>query len=240
MREAEMQNDKMLEFSNVRLDSLSDRMSVMSNINFSIMAGEIVIVLLESDKESEYMPLFDLAEGMIDPDEGSITFMGERWPGMLPWRQSEMRGKIGRVFPNNGWVSNLTIYENIALSERHHTSRKDVEIREEIEQLCRFVGLSSIPYQRPDSVAMSVLRKSEWVRAFIGNHMLLLLESPEHSVHPEDVLKLFELVSTALLKHSAVIWTTVDQQIWETTAFLNKIRRYKMYGGRLLQVEATP
>ncbi|MDD4872193.1 MAG: hypothetical protein PHR77_16680 [Kiritimatiellae bacterium] len=228
-----MQNNNILEFSGVRLDALSDRVTIMSHINLCIGTGELVFVLLEAD--GEYMPLCDLAEGLIDPDEGSVTFMGESWQGMLPWRQSEMRGKIGRVFERDGWVSNLNIYENISLSERHHTSRTNSEIKAEIEQLCQFVGLPSIPDQRPDFADMSVLRRSEWVRAFIGNHNLLLLECPENSAHSEHLPKLFELVSNALLKHSAVIWITSNKQIWEMTTFKNT-RRYKMCGGQVLQV----
>ena len=48
--------------------------------------------------------------------------------GMSAWQQGTMRGHIGRVFVTPGWVSNLTVRENILLAQRHHTQRPDGEI----------------------------------------------------------------------------------------------------------------
>jgi hypothetical protein len=71
----------------------------------------------------------------------------------------------------------------------------------------------------------------------MGYHVLLLLERPEHLSYHDDLPKLFALVSNALLKQSAVVWTTSNQQIWESTALTNNIKRYKIRSGQLLQVE---
>lgn len=207
-----MSVESIIEFQNVHLVPKSHRVLAMEDVTFSLGAGMLAVVYLGED--SGHLPLCDLAEGMIDPDKGAVTFMGESWIGMLPWRQGEMRARIGRVFESDGWVSNLSVYENVTLAERHHTSRPDSLIHEEVEKLCRIVGLESIPDQRPDLVGMGILRKAEWVRAFLGNHALVLLERPEQGLPESVVPVLFSMVADFLSKRGAVIWTTVNQQVW--------------------------
>ena len=228
-----MSDESIIEFKNVTLVPKSHRMLALKNVTFSLGAGKLVVVHLSDD--SEHLPLCDLAEGMIDPDEGSVAFMGESWNGMLPWRQGEMRARIGRVFEDNGWVSNLSVYENITLAERHHTSRSDAEILEEVKALCRAVDVASIPDLKPDLVGMGVLRKSEWIRAFLGSHKLILLERPEQGLPESAVTFLFTLVAEVLSKHGTVIWTTVNQQVWNNRKIADVVR-FVISNGEMQQV----
>lgn len=228
-----MQNDNILEIKGVSIEARSRNTAGLKNIDLCLAPGEIALVMPEV--EYEHIPLCDLAEGLMEPDEGSVNFMGEDWQGMLPLRLCEMRGKIGRVFDFSGWVSNLTIAENLLLAERHHTSRTDEEIQAEMEQLCRFVGLPAVPEERPDAAAVGTLCRCQWVRAFMGNHKLFLLECPEVAAPRETLCSLEQLVTNALSAHHAVLWTTLDLQVWNNMAFKNA-RRYKICGGILQQV----
>ncbi|OGV57646.1 MAG: hypothetical protein A2283_02875 [Lentisphaerae bacterium RIFOXYA12_FULL_48_11] len=231
-----MSAENIIDFKNVKLMPTSHRMLALENVTFSLGAGMLAIVHLS--EESEYSPLCDLAEGMIEPDDGTVVFMGESWNGMLPWRQGNMRAKIGRVFEHDGWVSNLSVYENITLAERHHTTRSDTEIYGEVKELCKTVGISSVPDQRPDLVGIGVLKKAEWVRAFLGSHSLVLLERPEQGL-PDSVLPiLFSLVANFLSKQGTVIWTTVNQQVWNNRQIADPMR-FVISNGGMRQVGET-
>lgn len=231
-----MPAEKIIEFQNVRLVPRSHRMLPLENVTFGLGAGQLAVVRLSEN--SEHLPLCDLAEGLIDPDDGTVVFMGESWNGMLPWRQSEMRSKIGRVFESDGWVSNLSVYENITLAERHHTLRPDTVIHDEVKKLCKYVGIESIPDQRPDQVGMGVLKKAEWVRAFLGSRMLLLLERPEQGLPEPAISILFSLVSDVLAKHCAVIWTTVNQQVWDNRKITDALH-FMIQNGEMQKVGET-
>ena len=207
-----MQDDKILEFCDVTLASHSNKMSGVTGVTFTVSRGELLMILVEG--ESENIPLADIAEGLIEPDSGYVTFAGERWAEMLPARQSDMRGKIGRVFEKDGWISNLNVSENIMLSERHHTSRQEAEIQSEAESLSLFVGLPSLPDVRPDTLPQAVLRRAEWVRAFMGDHTLIILEQPENKAPIDSIPKLVNLVGSTLSKGNAVIWMTRDPHLW--------------------------
>lgn len=222
---------KILEFQNVTVRAQGD-----IGITFRIDQSDFIFVLLEDG--SDRFPLCDLAEGLQEPTYGWVEFMGERWNDMRPFRQSEMRGRIGRVFEENGWVSNLSIYENIALSQRHHTTRPEHDIRVEAEHLAHLAGLDSVPDTRPHRLGTSRLRAAEWVRAFIGAPALVLLEQPEMGVSREQVKKLMNMVVGTLSKGSAVVWTTMDVQLWRDKT-MDKAKRYNIRDTSMTCTEKT-
>lgn len=222
--------ESIIEFRGVTLKPRSHRVGELSRVNLRLGPGDLVFIMLES--EAEHFPLCDLAEGLVDPDEGTIVFQDEAWAGMSPLRLAEMRSRIGRVFDYAGWISNLTISENIRLAERHHTRRPEAEILDEMDQLCRFVGLPPVLDERPDVAAVAVLRRAQWVRAFMGSHALQLLERPEYAAPHEALPKLGELVENARGEGCAVIWTTLDQDLWASGSFKN-VSRYRVRAGQL-------
>jgi phospholipid/cholesterol/gamma-HCH transport system ATP-binding protein len=162
-----------------------------------------------------YVPLCDLAEGLIEPHDGRVEFLGEDWQRMANLRQSVMRGKIGRVFENQGWVSNLTVYDNVALSQRHHTLRSEREIAQDVEWLARKAGTFPLPEQLPESIPLTDLRRAEWVRAFLGGPKLVLLERPEHGMTEENLSRLMDMVLTATEAGAAVVWMTTSRECWQ-------------------------
>jgi len=229
-----MAKDKILEFCEVSTAPLPPQATGMSNVTFALGGGDLALFLVEG--ESDSLSFCDLAEGLIEPDKGTVSFMAQDWRVMPVSLKEEMRGKIGRVFERDGWVSNLNVRENIELSERHHTLRSDSAIRKEAEQLCSFTGLPTLLDQRPDFLNRSVLRRAEWVRAFLGKHSLLLLEHPESEVSSEFLPKLIELIAGAREQQSAVVWITSDREIWSNRNFIDG-SRFKITNGQVTQVQ---
>jgi hypothetical protein len=78
----------------------------MCNLNSSLAAGALVVVLLE--KEQLHNPLADAAEGLVSPVQGTVTFLGEDWQTMALDRAAAQRGRIGRVFEGDSWRSGIT------------------------------------------------------------------------------------------------------------------------------------
>lgn len=230
------EEDRVLEFLDVRMRAGSSSNGDACGVNLHVDRSDLILVLLEGG--SENFPLYDLAEGLITPDNGSINFLGECWSNMTRFHQSAMRGRIGRVFETQGWVSNLSVYENIALSQQHHTSRSERDIREEIERLARIVGLDVIPEQRPYMLRRHKLKVAEWVRAFLGSPALVLLERPEYGVPTEKIGSLIETIAMAQAGGTAVVWMTSDAQIWRDST-VGETKRYKLSNMKLTSAMET-
>jgi phospholipid/cholesterol/gamma-HCH transport system ATP-binding protein len=203
---------EVLNFNNVILKPASGLAMALSGASVRVCAGEILVIGVDGQSHGVGNPLFDLAEGLLDPDDGSVSFEGRDWRAMSPDGQSKVRARIGRVFESLGWISSLSLYENITLSQRHHTRRPDEQIASEVMDLARMAGVAADLNQRPEYTGRSELQKCQWVRAFAGSPALVLLEHPEAGVPAENVVWLIDMTRSALDRGAAVVWVTSDQR----------------------------
>jgi ABC-type lipoprotein export system ATPase subunit len=210
--------------------------SDIEGASFDLPPGGLLVIHLAPGGAS--IPLADAATGIATPSRGRVLFLGEDWAGMPPARAARLRSRIGRVFEGRGWISNLDVLENVTLAARHHTGRPVDEIRAEADALARRFSLDGIPVGRPAAVGKGILRKAEWVRAFLGGHALVLLEKPLSNVDGESAPALAEAVGEARGRGAAVVWTT-EAGIPEIPD-LRPSLRYRMAGAILRPEEERP
>jgi ABC-type lipoprotein export system ATPase subunit len=222
-----------LEFEDVTAREVSRNVANVEDVSFRLESSGLIAVLLGSHGST--LPLFDLAEGLLSASSGSVRFMDESWHEMSFSRQAMMRGKIGRVFDLHGWVSNLTVLDNVLLSTMHHSKRDEDDVRAEADQLARTAGLSAISEYRPDLTRRDDLRRSQWVRAFLGDKSLVLLDQPEVGLPESCFSNIAEMVHAASENGTAVIWTTLNTRLWESDV-LKGASRYEEKDSKLIAV----
>jgi phospholipid/cholesterol/gamma-HCH transport system ATP-binding protein len=220
-----------LEFCDVASEPGAGLVMGISGASIRVGRGEIALVSVEAHGAS--VPLFDLAEGLLPPDKGIVKFLGKQWQDLGISQQAGMRGLIGRTFETHGWISNLSVYDNISLSQRHHTHRAEAGIRQQAEHLARAAGLEDIPEQRPELVGRRELQKCQWVRAFLGNPALVLLEHPETGVKAEDLARLLAMTEEAVGHGVAVMWLTTDERVRENE-LLRRAAKYAVLEGKII------
>ncbi len=222
-----------LEFKGVGFSDEANILPRLTGIDMKVSASDLVFILLERNNTG--LPLCDLAQGLLSPTEGIIKFMGERWEDMSPSSQSDRRGRIGRVFHGRGWISNLSVYDNIILGQMFHSSSKASDVVAQANEFAQELELDSIPMVRPDTLRSDSLKKYQWVRALLGTPSLLLLQYPESGVKDSDVQRLAKLVERMRAKGMAVIWTTLDTKLFENKN-INASLRYKMNDNEMIPI----
>jgi len=216
-----------LRFHDVKIAPDSDRESGISSLNLSLSPGDLTVVLWE--KEQVRIPLADAAEGLVSPLRGTVTFLGEDWQTMAANRMAAQRGKIGRVFEGESWLSDLDVDQNITLAQRHHTRRAVKEIEEEATHLCLVFGLPGLPRGRPSNARWQDLQKVACVRAFLGAPILILLENPTVGVYADVIAPLINTVCEARERGAAVLWTTNELLAWNNPE-LRATSRWRVLG----------
>ena len=216
-----------LEFKNVTIAATPLEHAGMSHVNVRFLPGTLTLIRVEPGNEQ--LPFADLAEGLLCPEQGHVLFQSEAWTAIPPEQVLQQRARIGRVFDGRGWISNLNVDENVTLSQRHHTRRPDAEILAEAEALARAFGLSELPKTRPAMVSHQDLRRAEWIRALLGQPLLVLLERPMRGVPMGHLPRLISAVRQALSREAAVLWLTDNDRI-EQHSELPPAARYVMQG----------
>jgi len=220
-----------LSFSNVTIEAGQDYDSAVWDVTFSLAPGELVLVRL--DVTHSNLPLADASQGLADPVEGTVQFIGENWAGMTPSRAAQLRGRIGRVFDERGWISNLDIEENLFLSQEYHTQRSERDIATEAAALSRQFGLPGIPRGRPAKIRPMDLARAACVRAFLGQPELLILESPTSSAAPGLFPALINATREARGRGAGILWTTSELSVWNDPG-VRPTRKCVMSGSQMM------
>lgn len=224
-------NNMVLNFDNVHFQAKDGHTASLSGVTLGIQAGSVALVRLTDEVRVDAL-LCDLAEGLDEPDNGSVTFCGVDWRNMDAEAQQHARGSIGRVFNGPAWLSNLNLYDNLTLSVRHHSEMDDNSVRAEVMRMCSLLRLEEALDVSPELYSSVILKKMEWIRAFLGKRTLLVMESPESGVKVEDAGRLIDLVNSFVEGGGAVLWVTASDAIVEDKRLL-RAQRYCYCNGRL-------
>ena len=223
-------NRKVLAFKTVSTESIPVYDTSLWDISFSLVAGELLLVRLEQGRFR--LPLADLAAGILEPGTGAVEFLGRNWFELGPDEAAAQRGRIGRLFEEQGWVGHLDVGENITLAQRHHSSRQIAQIENEAINLARFFGLPGLPRSTISALRREDLYRSALIRAFLGHPALIILERPTRNLFPGIMPALINAIQAARNQGSTVIWTTSEAAVWNETG-IQATLKCTMFGSRM-------
>jgi phospholipid/cholesterol/gamma-HCH transport system ATP-binding protein len=180
--------------------------ATMGPLTLSLKPGETALVRADS---TETLGLFcDVAQGLCPPASGRVTFEGVDWMDRDPDSAAADRGRMGRVFADGGWVSNLDVDENIYLRLRHHTRRSDEDIAAEAAQWASRFGFADVPQMRPAHLSAHRRKRAEWVRACMGKPALIMLEEPMRGVYDQHQSALLQALGDLRADGTSMVWLT--------------------------------
>lgn len=233
---AEQKRPKILEFEKVALNAPNRRHRSMFDVNFTARAGELSMVLDSTDRMRQ--PLGDGALGLIAPDKGRVLYDQKDWTE-IPYQQLlRRRSTIGRVFAKTGWVDNLTVLDNVTLSQRHHSLASNDNIIQKANAVAAKIGINSIPDSRPVNVSPVDLRRLQWVRALLAEPKLLILEEPLDGIPKSDHALFFNVESKFRSHGGATLWVTDNHDIWSSTHD-GTVHRFRINQEQLEPVEGA-
>ncbi|MEM7095576.1 MAG: ABC transporter ATP-binding protein [Actinomycetota bacterium] len=179
----------------------------LHDLNFHVDEGEIVGVI--GPNGAGKTTFFNMISGMVTPTSGEILFEGESMIGLDP-NQVTQRG-IARTFQNVRLFANMTILENVMVSQHCRTKqgvwgslfntpgfqREEREIREHAEKVLGFFGTRLVGYrlEQPASVlSYANRRRLEIARAMATKPKLILLDEPVAGMNPKESAELTGLI----------------------------------------------
>lgn len=161
----------------------------------------------------------DLCCGLQHPAEGEVRFLRRDWSRQPAEMADALRGLIGRVMSNPGWLRFLDATTNVLLQQIHHT-RADLDaLREDAARLATHFGMPGLPNGSMAELSPGDLVRLGFVRAFVGEPKLVILESPVQGVYQDMVPALLNRLWEVRDRGGAAIWLTRSRMIWDNPLF---------------------
>ena len=172
-----------------RLDS---RM-IFQDLNLRLPKGQALFVLGGSGSGKSL--LLRLCAGLIFPQEGRVTLGGADLKAAPKEEIQELRARIGFVFQDSALISNMAIYDNIALPLRYHRKCTEEEVRARVGEMMGLFGVNrSFEWSLPAALSMEMRKRAALARAFMLEPEFLLLDQPTSGLETEVAQRLIRVI----------------------------------------------
>jgi phospholipid/cholesterol/gamma-HCH transport system ATP-binding protein len=186
---AQQATGPVLEFSGVTVSF--DGPPVLNDISFSVAPGETRILLGPAGVGKSV--LLKTANGLVQPDSGTVAILGETITGLPERLLIPMRARTGMVFQEGALFDSLPVRDNVAY-QLIQEKVADEEIDERVHIALRFVGLEQTFSLFPGSLSGGMRRRVAIARALIHYPELLLYDSPTGGLDPVTSTTIIELI----------------------------------------------
>lgn len=152
----------------------------LRQVSLEVHQGEFVAVMGPSG--SGKSTLLHLIAGLTRPDEGRVLIEGKDILRLSDYQLTVFRRRrIGLVFQSFNLIPTLTAEENILLPALAD-GRKRRELREELDTLLEWFGLTPRRFHRPDALSGGEQQRVAIARALICQPAMILADEPTGSL----------------------------------------------------------
>ncbi|HTS06562.1 MAG TPA: ATP-binding cassette domain-containing protein [Candidatus Eisenbacteria bacterium] len=165
---------------------------VLRGVSFQLQYGETKALfgVAGSGKST----ILKLALGLLPPDSGRITVLGNDVTGLRENDMFPMRAHLGMVFQESALFDSLTVRENVAYRLMEESGIYNDGIDRRVRESLRFVELEHTLDLFPSELSGGMRRRVAIARAIITQPELLLYDSPTGGLDPVTSNTIVELI----------------------------------------------
>ena len=185
-----------------------DEKVILRDVSFTLITGNTKIFLGASGAGKS--TILKLILGLLRPDGGVIWVNGERVDKMSEDDLMKVRTDLGMVFQEGALFDSLTVAENVGYKLYEESDLPLPEVRQRVEQVLGFVGLSEHIDKMPSELSGGQRRRVAIARAMSFKPRILLYDEPTTGLDPitadtidDEIIKLRDLenVSSIVVTH---------------------------------------
>jgi branched-chain amino acid transport system ATP-binding protein len=211
----------------------------VDGVSFALGKGELLAMI--GPNGAGKSTCFNMLNGQLRPDAGSIRFAGRELSGLRP-RQVWRLG-VGRTFQITATFASMTVLENVQMGLIAHRrgfagllGRAGALYRKEAEALLERVGMAGQAGRACGVLAYGDLKRVELAVALSNDPGLLLMDEPTAGMAPAERVELMGLTAEIVRERGiAVLFTEHDMDV----VFAHADRLIVLNRGELI-AEGTP
>ena len=195
-----------------------NEVQVLSGCDFQAARGKVTAILGQSG--SGKSTLLHLLGTLDSPDEGEITFDGQRIDNLPRRRRDEFRNcKLGMIFQFYHLLPEITTLQNVMMPVMIQQGlfsylRTRADHRARARHLLERVGLGHRLSHKPRELSGGEMQRAAIARALIGNPQLLLADEPTGNLDRETGQHILQLLMELNREQGlTVVMVTHDESI---------------------------
>ncbi len=188
----------------------SDKTHAVSDISFSITAGEFLSIVGHSGAGKTTLLKLLLAEEK--PTSGKIFFESIDVNALKRSAIPKLRRRIGTIFQDFRLLSGKTSYENIAFA-MEAAGKKDSEIDNNVPEVLKLVGLENKAWNFPHELSGGERQRLAIARAIINQPELLMADEPTGNLDPINTFEVIQILKKINELGTTVILTTHNKGV---------------------------
>ncbi len=152
--------------------------TVLRDITLSLRPGEFFVIM--GPNGCGKTVLLKILAGLILPTEGSVK-VGLSKESMLNVNEAleQRRIQAGFVFESGGLVSNLDIFDNIALPLRYPGTMPEAQVCKEVASVLSEFNLTGFAQTRPSEISPGIKKRAQIARAKVMNPEIVFYDDPQ-------------------------------------------------------------
>ena len=186
---------------------------VLDGFNLELFEGENLVVMGKSGSGKSVM--IKCLIGLEEPDNGTITIMGQNINNLEHSELDELRTEIGFLFQGSALYDSMTVRENLEFPLRRHTKKFGVikDTTPMVMEALENVGLAHAINLMPSELSGGMKRRIALARTLILQPKIILYDEPTTGLDPitsKEIILLMMSIQKKYNTSSIIITHDVD------------------------------
>lgn len=184
---------------------------ILSHVDFELYEGDFTVIMGASGSGKSTL-LYALS-GMDKATAGQVLYNGSNLVTMKEKELAKLRyTDFGFIFQQMHLVSNLTLFENVAVPGYLNKSKSAAEVKERTAELLEKMNISHIKTHLPSQVSGGEQQRCAIARAVINSPKLLFADEPTGALNRKNTTEVLNLLTELNWSGQSILMVTHDMK----------------------------
>lgn len=185
------------------------QLHILSHVDLDLYEGDFTVVMGASGSGKSTL-LYALS-GMDRATAGEVVYQGCDLVKMKEKELAKLRyTDFGFIFQQMHLVSNLTLFENVAVSGYLNKRKSANEVKQRTEELLEKMSVSDMKTHLPSQVSGGEQQRCAVARAVINSPKLLFADEPTGALNRKNTTDVLDLLTELNREGQSVLMVTHD------------------------------
>jgi len=214
-----------------RVSASEGLLAHVAEVSLTVQRGEAV-ALVGSNRSGKGLVL-KLCAGLGEPSSGSVRVLGVDPSVASDEEMLHLRRRVGFVFSKPALLSNMSVYNNVALPLRYHDALSEDAVRDRVMACLAECGVELFHDHMPGGLAMGDARLAALARALVTEPEILFVDDVLVGLDAGDLVRSRGLLRKRRLETGLTVVVSVSAP---TSLFALMDRLVLMQDGRIVAV----